>query len=540
MRLCSGIFIVVALALPIQAQPFTEKIDVSIVNVDVTVTSRGEPVRELTRDDFEVFEDGRPQTITNFYAVEGRRSPASAGAATAPPDERYRRKVLVIVDNLTTTRYNRDRALDRLEHFINDRFTGGEYEWSLVLVDRRAQMMLPATSDKSRISEALGEIRKLVAGDLARQSVRTVGAQAAPLPSLSSDGSVVTVDPSCDSQRLSGMLGGGDRMMIAVNERNSIAALTQAVRGFSRIEGRKIILLLTSDLLLRGGFDPLSVNSCMPAGTQVDLASFAHQRSSLRDYLTRESNASGVSLYIINTEGLRAPDYTREDQVGASAMGDVFVPPTDNSSLYWLARETGGRLFPGNDVAKSLASFDVVSSNFYSLGYRPDHPEDAKYHRITVRLTNRRRYELRYRDGYASFSSDAQLARALLSPVASFVQASTIPVTASAGQTYVQNGGVVVPIEARVAFRDLQFLPAGDHSRATVDLYVSIFDEAGKNVAFKRFTTFADAPSGVVSEGELIHTANVRLNQAKPHTIVIAVRDQTTDAAGLWRHVARF
>src|SRR5258706_2119178 len=81
----------------------TESIDVRIVNVDVTVTSKGAPVRGLTRDDFEIFEDGRPQKITNFYSVE---EPARAKVATAPTvapsaeapatetDPRFRRKVL--------------------------------------------------------------------------------------------------------------------------------------------------------------------------------------------------------------------------------------------------------------------------------------------------------------------------------------------------------------------------------------------------------------------------------------------------------------
>src|SRR5687768_7593154 len=100
MRLFSGIFIVASLSFPLHAQQFTEKIDVSIVNVDVTVTSRGEPVRGLTRDDFEVFEDGRPQTITHFYSVEGKpalRAPAPGGVSevASSADERFRRKVLV-------------------------------------------------------------------------------------------------------------------------------------------------------------------------------------------------------------------------------------------------------------------------------------------------------------------------------------------------------------------------------------------------------------------------------------------------------------
>src|SRR5947209_11088162 len=91
----------------------TESIDVRILNVDVTVTSKGAPVRGLTRSDFEIFEDGRPQTITNFYASDETRTTQTAAAsvstsvapaaAPAAPDPRFRRKVLVLVDSYHTT-----------------------------------------------------------------------------------------------------------------------------------------------------------------------------------------------------------------------------------------------------------------------------------------------------------------------------------------------------------------------------------------------------------------------------------------------------
>src|SRR4051812_17413546 len=90
----------------LSAQSLTEKIDVSLVNVDVTVTSHGAPARGLTRDDFEVLEDGVLQNVTHFYAIENAREktaaaeqPAVAGTPAAaqpsPRDERFRRKVLV-------------------------------------------------------------------------------------------------------------------------------------------------------------------------------------------------------------------------------------------------------------------------------------------------------------------------------------------------------------------------------------------------------------------------------------------------------------
>src|SRR4051794_32062443 len=105
------------------AQQLSERIEVNLVNGDVTVTAKGAPVRNLTRDDFEVFEDGKRQTITNFYASDETQSTVSAtGAATAAPaaaaaqpDERSRRKVLVLVDTHHTPRRGRDRALAQLE-----------------------------------------------------------------------------------------------------------------------------------------------------------------------------------------------------------------------------------------------------------------------------------------------------------------------------------------------------------------------------------------------------------------------------------------
>ena len=89
------------------------RIEVNVVNVDVTVTSHGQPVRGLTRDDFEILEDGVLQPLSNFFPVESAASMAATrpGSILPPPagdgptqmDERFRRKVLVVIDNVHTT-----------------------------------------------------------------------------------------------------------------------------------------------------------------------------------------------------------------------------------------------------------------------------------------------------------------------------------------------------------------------------------------------------------------------------------------------------
>src|SRR6266849_894846 len=59
------------LALPFDAQEkLVESIEVHVVNVDVVVTDRaGNPVPGLKREDFELYENGKPQAISNFYEV---------------------------------------------------------------------------------------------------------------------------------------------------------------------------------------------------------------------------------------------------------------------------------------------------------------------------------------------------------------------------------------------------------------------------------------------------------------------------------------
>src|SRR5437764_15038593 len=83
-----------------------ESIDVSIVNVDTVVTDKhGARIHGLRKDDFEIYENGVRQPITNFAEYASERQAASAGAAMpsttsavtqhtqAPP--RQRRTIIV-------------------------------------------------------------------------------------------------------------------------------------------------------------------------------------------------------------------------------------------------------------------------------------------------------------------------------------------------------------------------------------------------------------------------------------------------------------
>jgi len=556
-RLALVTFLIAAGAL--SGQQLTEKVEVNLVNVDVTVTSHGGPARGLTRDDFEVFEDGVPQTITNFYAIEGERekaaqpsqlvsNPQATVAAPAPPDERFRRKVMVIVDNRHTSRHNRDVALQKLEKFIDDRFESGTYDWSIAMITDRTYLLLPLTSDKARIHEALATVRDA----MAERTMRQIAATDARLAQISqqidtkvSDSAVTVQLPPISSnpgstniEAVNRMLDTGKRFEQAADVTVTYNAIRDATRSFANTQGRKIILLLT------GAFsdeeNPLS------AVEPADASRGTARLTTLRQRLVREANASDASLYIVDTEGL-TPLNAGSDLMQAESNAQVFGRYASRTfevggPLYWIAQETGGRLFSGNFVERSLHDFDTSSADFYSLAYHPNHPIDSKYHAITVRLKKPGRESLVYRRGYAAVTIEQQLARSMTSSMAAEMQPSTMPLTMMLGAASAPDaqGGVIVPIYASVPASQLQFIPVRKGLVAHIDFFVSVFDQNGRIVTTFRNVREARANSGTESDGNFVESEKMRLRKGVPYRIVVALHDQISDAVGIKSQDVRF
>lgn len=523
----------------------SETIDVRIINVDVTVTSKTGPVRGLTRDDFEIFEDGRHQAITNFYASEETRTVAGTAPAATPaapavaelPAPRFRRKVLVLVDNSHTTRHSRDIALRELEAMITDRFHG-DYEWSIGVIGRGITLVLPLSSDKQAIHEALEIIRK--SGTRSEGTVTFAGATGREGGAQSANDIKQAGWSAFDkdfAERLerSATFDASERVLAA---KFTASAYLDAVRGFASASGRKIVLLLTGDPGLNDmEFVPHTpgngeFNNVRGTGRGADRF-YDNQRTieDLRRSIVHEANASDTSFYIWNVEGLMP-------------MGEIGVssrPGTDTSAVFWIANQTGGRLVTGNDAARAVQEFDTASSTFYSLGYAPTHPDDGKYHEISVRLKRKGDYSLEYRTGYSSNPTATQLARAMKSPTAAAMQTSALPVTLAMGPPETVHGEVTVPIEVKVPFSALQFLPGKSGVAANVVVYVSVFNDIGKNLVASAFPLTPGFKSGVPDlKGMLVYRNAIKLRKGERHRIVVAVRDAATDGVGMATEVVRF
>mgnify|MGYP006269421229 CR=1 FL=1 len=90
------IFVLLGASAVLSASPAQDKpgqtVTVTAVEVPVRVLLKGEPVKGLTKADFEVYENGVLQEITGFEAISRRISPERAiSAATRSRFRRCRR-----------------------------------------------------------------------------------------------------------------------------------------------------------------------------------------------------------------------------------------------------------------------------------------------------------------------------------------------------------------------------------------------------------------------------------------------------------------
>src|SRR5258708_801018 len=144
--------------------PVTFKVEVNYVEIDANVTdAQGNFVRSLTRDDFQILEDGKPQTLTAFSMVDipiVRVDPPLFSKTAIPPDVVTNRtpfdgRIFVLVIDDLHTRFNhtsRTRAAAR--QFV-ERYVGANDLVAVVNTSGYGKSMQDFTSNRQLALKAI-------------------------------------------------------------------------------------------------------------------------------------------------------------------------------------------------------------------------------------------------------------------------------------------------------------------------------------------------------------------------------------------------
>jgi VWFA-related protein len=432
----------------------TFKAQVEYVEVDALVADeQGNFVRGLTKEDFQVFEDGKPQTISTFalvnIPVEQAQRPLFASRPIEPDVESNERpfegRVYVLVlDDLHTDALRSQRVKVAARQFIQNNF--GENDLMAVLyTGGRSQDAQEFTNNKRLLLAAVDRFmgRKLQSRTLARND-EYFRQRDAPMR----DG---TINDPFDQER-------------AYNARSLLTQLKNVSEWFGGVRGRRKTLMLVSEGIDYNIYDVIR-NYDSPASSASGIMEDIRQTIAA----TARSN---VSIYAIDPRGLSgaADDAISVGSFGNSDSGGSTPGSSDigmsglqselrlsQDSLRQLADETGGfAAVNSNDFKSAFERVVRDNSSYYVLAYYPPtNKRDGKFHRIEVKV-NRPGLRVRARRGYAlpkgnppkpaaAGGMTAELREAVNSPIP--VSGLTMRVFAAPFKGAAPNASVLVGIE---------------------------------------------------------------------------------------------
>ena len=419
-----------------QTAPVVFRATVNYVEVDATVTdSRGNAVADLAAGDFEVLEDGKPQTIASFARVDlpAQRTATSPLVAAAPIQADIRTNTpieggiyLIVLDDLHTDFARTPRVKNLARQFV-ERAVGPDDVAAVVYTGRN-----DATQDFTGNRQLL-----LAAVD------KFVGEKLRSATILQLEGQRTVPDPG---QTTSHLELGEDvvKDVRAYRARSAMGSIRRLSEFMAGIHGRRKAMVLFGE-----GIDYDVDQALGSEGSTASLviedtrkAIAASQRGNVTIYsvdprgLFDSANELTQSAFQFNRdmpENSQPVGSTRFTAINNRGIGRQPAPAEANAStlqnevrlqqesLRAIARETGG--FSVLNTNDFLPAFDRIvreNSTYYLLGYHPTNDKrDGKLRKLRVRVT-RPGLTVHARKGYVAPNTvapvSAPAADAALSP----------------------------------------------------------------------------------------------------------------------------
>jgi VWFA-related protein len=553
--------------------PYFEVLDVQVVNVEVFVTDRqGRPVTGLGREDFEIFEDGEPVAISNFYAVhdpgasageaEGVGEAAEPGeppagtepAAVAPVPEEQRLNLVVFLDHMSLQAISRNQLLPTIERLLTE--LRPDDRVSIVVYDGAVKPLLEPTSDPQPIREALERASKLgtrgnqiVADRL--QVLREI--ERAPMPG---DFGPFAQDSSREEARAAhdGILLYGEQRL--GEARRVTAALSQSAASLAGARGRKVLVYVgegfserPAEALLQAWYSKFGALAQQFGVIGGQLEAFTRNTTKLVEDVVEQANANLVTLYTVGPPGRGAS--AEEGQGDRSSSGArLWGPETAavesfnrSAPLLRLAQETGGRAaVDGPNPATIFKWLDQDLRSYYSLGYVPPNSADGKAHAIEVKARDRG-LRVRHRSGYIAKTADQRMRDRTLSALMLGADDNPLEVAIDFGkETIDEKGRWLVEFTVKFPMANVFLVPQERHHEGRLTIFVGSRSEDGGVSDIQKIVVPVRVPNDrlLTALGQTAGYRATLLMRPGKHQVAAGVRDElgNVEAAVRVSHVA--
>jgi VWFA-related protein len=402
------------------------EVEVVVTNVNVIVTDKdGKRITDLKPENFEIYENGRLQKLSNFYEVKGMEVyaplPEKKEEVHPPPAQplpvkssQFTNKIIFYFDNWQLHPMSRNWSIERLEKFIKNNFEirDGHNEGMIICLSQKLEVIQGFTTNQWRLLDALKEVKKRSGQSLLQARAREDMQQ--ELNRMISNTSLS--DNKYESFQRAMSLAKNfveDEQNNLIYSLKSLNAVIENLRG---VDGKKILIYVSEGLPLNPGevvYD--YIDSAFAIGN-ARMEAMNYDATRIFKEFTARCNASEITLYPINARGLDSTILSADKGEGWNVYkrGSGMVKATSrvrNAGLELMANETGGvPIVDTNDIASGLSEITGDLQYYYSLGYVSPHREEGKYLPIEVKLVGvEKKYDVRVRHGYVRVSLEDRI-----------------------------------------------------------------------------------------------------------------------------------
>ncbi len=518
------------------------KISTTLVQVDVTVTDKkGNVVTDLKPEDFEVYENGKKQDITNFSFININPANKSLEAANSrtitnsknqipiPPFkskfEQPRRIYALVIDDLGLSFGSIFWVRKSLRKFINEQMREGDLA-AVIRTGSGVGGLQPFTSDKRQLLAAVDRSKWNSYG---RSGINIFDPIQKDIKDeiQSRSKSNRTIEGSDADKKFQKQTDEFRRDKFSVA---SLRALNNIIRGMSDFPGRKAVMVFSEGFGIT--FDEMK--------RVADMA-----------------NRSSVVIYTLDPRGLQNPGmaFADEDITNVIPTPGVDSDPRDartkafresQMSLRYLANETGGVPFVNqNNLDKGLQTAIDDQSGYYLLGYQPDDEtfdrKKIKFNKLEIKVT-RPSLKVRSRSGFYGRadtkiqkqpkSSETRLYQAIASPFQE--KDLDVRLTTIVGNDAKQ--GDYIRAIFHIKGEDLTFTDeANGMKKVVLDVVAVTVDENGEVVGeFNRAYPIRIPKQGVqtVLQNGLDYSTDMTIKKPGFYSFRLAVQDNSSKRIG--------
>jgi len=442
-----------------------------VVETVVAKDKQGKFISGLGAKDFNITEDGAPQTIRfcehqDLTAEETSVAAASPGAeqiklykkltrTQIAPEEaensRYKnRRLLALYFDMTSMRpADQLRALSAAEKFLRSQMTTVDLVSIFRYQGGSVDILQDFTADRNKL---LSILETMIVGE--------------------GQGSAESVDDA-SSADTGAAFGQDDSEFNVFNTDRQLSALQTAAKMLSQLNEKKSLIYFASGLRLNGIDNQAQLHATVDAAIRA-----------------------GVSFWPVDARGLvaQAPlgDATQGSPgnsgiySGGAAQANTSNFQQSQDTLYALAGDTGGKaLFDNNDLTRGIVQAQESVSDYYVVGYYTSNTaRNGHFRRVKISLNQDATAKLDYRQGYfadkefshfTTVDKERQLEDALLleDPI------TDLSIAMEIDHFQLNRAEYFVPIIVKIPGRELALAKRGGAEHTLIDFVGEIKDLVG-------------------------------------------------------------